>query len=365
MLLPQLLQAVAGLDRGKLCTDADMLEIDRLVRKLETAGALGMGQQPPRRVVQSHLVRASSPAHTSHALPAGGVANPLSGTPAPIEGTWELVFSSKEVFRASPFFAAFQNGLVQDKQVRAGAARGGAPAARPPRPCAAWRAWTNAAAASSQHPRWACYCLALLGGVQVAEAIFQFTDALPGAYIGRAIQRIDLTAASLASEVDMEVFPGACLQARWAARWGAATALPPLSSHPLCAGFKGTVVTTSRCFVESPAAPATLRLVVDNTRVANSIFPLVDSIAVPVEQLVEQVGRAGSCCARPAVRGCGRAALPAAQAQAINAASPMSQVRGAGATAVMYELTYVSADLRITRCGDHMMVHRRLGSSDY
>ena len=58
----------------------------------------------------------------------------------------------------SPFFPAFQNGLVQ-------------------------------------HP-------------QLAEAIFAFTDAIPGAEIGAALQTVSLLSNSLTSEVDMTVFPG-------------------------------------------------------------------------------------------------------------------------------------------------------------
>lgn len=58
----------------------------------------------------------------------------------------------------SPFFPAFQNGLVQDQGV--------------------------------------------------AEAIFAVTDALPGAEIGAALQTVSLLSSSLISEVDMSVFPG-------------------------------------------------------------------------------------------------------------------------------------------------------------
>ena len=42
----------------------------------------------------------------------------------------------------------------------------------------------------------------------MAGAIFKFTDGIPGAHIGRAMQRVDSTAGVLVSEVDMTVFPG-------------------------------------------------------------------------------------------------------------------------------------------------------------
>lgn len=58
----------------------------------------------------------------------------------------------------SPFFPAFKNGLVQD--------------------------------------------------ASLADAIFAFTDAIPGADIGAASQTVSLLSSSLISEVDMTVFPG-------------------------------------------------------------------------------------------------------------------------------------------------------------
>lgn len=143
----------------------------------------------------------------------------------------------------SPFFAAFQNGLVQDQQI--------------------------------------------------AEAIFAFTDAIPGAEIGTAMQTISLLSNSLISEVDMTVFPG----------------------------LTGTVVTSSRVQVLSPTK---LGLDVQSTRVSNSSFsPFLDGISVPVEQLMEAV-------------------------------------RGVGVTRVIYDVTYVDEHLRVTRCGDQLLLHRRV-----
>jgi len=77
---------------------------------------------------------------------------------AAIDGLWELVYTTAEAFRSSPFFWAFQEGLVQD--------------------------------------------------TDLASAIFRFTDSIPGASIGRAVQRIDLAAGLLISDVEMETFPG-------------------------------------------------------------------------------------------------------------------------------------------------------------
>jgi hypothetical protein len=62
------------------------------------------------------------------------------------------------VCRSSPFFLAFQKGLVQD--------------------------------------------------IDLAGAIFAFTDAIPGAVVGRAVQDLDLAAGSLVSSVKLTVFPG-------------------------------------------------------------------------------------------------------------------------------------------------------------
>lgn len=41
----------------------------------------------------------------------------------------------------------------------------------------------------------------------MASAIFAFTDSIPGAYIGQAVQEIDMQAGSLVSKVKMTVFP--------------------------------------------------------------------------------------------------------------------------------------------------------------
>lgn len=86
-------------------------------------------------------------------------------------------------------------------------------------------------------------------------------------------------------------------------------------------GFTGTVITSSRLQVLSPTQ---LGLDVQSTRVANSSFsPFLDGISVPVEQLMESV-------------------------------------RGVGVTRVIYDVTYVDDALRVTRCGDQLLLHRRV-----
>ena len=170
-----LLERIAGLNRGALATASDKQAIDQLLRSLEAAG--------------------NSP-------------QPFAGSPAAIEGRWELLYTNTEAFRSSPFFLAFE-GLVQNKQI--------------------------------------------------AEAIFAFTDAIPGAEIRCAYQTISLLSGKLISEVDMYVFPG----------------------------FKGTVVTTSRA---SALPPSALSLNIESTRVVNSNFsPFLDNVMVPVEQVLGQI----------------------------------------------------------------------------
>ena len=86
-------------------------------------------------------------------------------------------------------------------------------------------------------------------------------------------------------------------------------------------GFSGVVVTSSRLSV---ASPTRLDLAVENTRVAGSSFgPFLDNVAVPVEQLI-------------------------------------TQLRGEGAAAASYEVTFVDAQLRVTRAGDQLLLHRRV-----
>lgn len=171
---------LAALDRGVLATRGDAEEVERLVARLEAAGG----------------------------------AAPFEGSPAPVEGRWELVYANTEVFRASPFFLAFQNGLVQDKHL--------------------------------------------------ADAIFAFTDAIPGAEVGAARQTVSLLSGSLISEVDLRVFPTQLLS--------------------------GSVVTTSRCEV---LGPRSLGLTIESTRVAGSLLP-IDSVAVPVKALFEALRGEGA-----------------------------------------------------------------------
>lgn len=123
----QLLQMSSGFDRGALANASAKQYIGDLVSQLEASFT------PP----------------------------PLATMRTALEGRWQLVYSSVEQFRSSPFFWAFAEGLV--------------------------------------------------GNRTVAGAIFAFTDSIPGARVGEAYQTITFTPAGdgrLLSEVKLEVFPG-------------------------------------------------------------------------------------------------------------------------------------------------------------
>lgn len=144
----------------------------------------------------------------------------------------------------------------------------------------------------SRSPFFLVFQNSLVQNKELSEAIFKFTDAIPGAEIGTAYQTISLLSGNLISEVQMAVFPG----------------------------FTGTVVTSSRIAVQPGNQ---LALNIESTRVTGSTFsPFLDNIAVPVEQLI-------------------------------------NQVRGEGSTSAVYDITYVDSTLRITRAADQLMVHRR------
>ncbi len=102
-------------------------------------------------------------------------------------------------------------------------------------------------------------------------------------------------AGKLISEVDLEVFPA----------------------------IRGTVVTTSSV---TPEEPGSLVVTVESTRVANSnVLPFIDTVSVPVRELVEAV-------------------------------------RGPGSTRVNVDITYMDSDLRITRTrpDNEIFVYRRV-----
>lgn len=122
----KLLNCIAALDRGALAQNDDKEVVAGLVRALESAAP----------------------------LPELSSKNILS----PLDGKWELLYSSVEVFRSSPFFYAFQQGLVQDRDL--------------------------------------------------AREIFNFTNSIPGARKGRASQTLSLQTGKLISEVELSVFPG-------------------------------------------------------------------------------------------------------------------------------------------------------------
>ncbi|KAJ9526279.1 hypothetical protein QJQ45_009750 [Haematococcus lacustris] len=134
-----------------------------------------------------------------------------------LNGKWQLIFTdTNPVFTSSPFFWAFATGLV--------------------------------------------------GEQAVADAIFAFTDAIPGATVGQAYQTLDLEAGTLVSEVDLEVFPGA----------------------------RGCVVTS--CSVATGLPPAQLLVTVENTKVARSnlLAFVLDQVVVPVKELMEGVRGPGA-----------------------------------------------------------------------
>eukprot|EP00892_Ulva_mutabilis_P001215 jgi/Ulvmu1/11094/UM070_0009.1 len=132
---------------------------------------------------------------------------------AGMDGAWELVYTTAETFRSSPFFWAFAEGLIRDRDM--------------------------------------------------ASAIFAFTDSIPGAYIGRAVQEIDIAAGSLVSRVNMTVFPA----------------------------ITGCVVTTSNI----TGFGTDFEVTVQDTRVDNSVFsPLLDNVVVPVREMFERVRGVGS-----------------------------------------------------------------------
>jgi hypothetical protein len=123
-----ILRAVAPLDRGSLASPRDRRAIDALVARLEASG--------------------------------GGAAAPLDVAldgGAPIDGTWELVYSTTEQFRSSPFFWAFEK---------------------------------------------------LVPSPDAARAIFSFTDGLFGMRTGTAVQTINVAAGRLVSKVELVMPPG-------------------------------------------------------------------------------------------------------------------------------------------------------------
>lgn len=124
----------------------------------------------------------------------------------------------------------------------------------------------------------------------MASAIFAFTDSIPGAYIGQAIQEIDMQAGSLVSKVKMTVFP---------ALSGTVVTTSTISGvhrSILCSmlghryhGCAGTDV------IMSAGYGTDCEVTVQDTRVDDSVFsPLLDNITVPVQQIFEQLRGAGA-----------------------------------------------------------------------
>jgi hypothetical protein len=220
----QLLEKLSTLDRGALASSIDRYEVESLVRPLEQARGM----------------------------------LPFEGEPAAIDGKWQLVYSSVEAFRSSPFFWAFPSLVGGDRQL--------------------------------------------------AAQIFAFTDSIPGAEIGPAYQTISLASGQLVSEVELRVWPGVSGYVVTTSRLAAAG-----ESGVEVATTAGLLVLCARCVAAHTTAASTLgiawlvpvaaschlahalpllpQLTVESTRVANSnVLPqLFDAITVPVEQLLQQV----------------------------------------------------------------------------
>ncbi|KAG1656630.1 hypothetical protein FOA52_008635 [Chlamydomonas sp. UWO 241] len=121
LLITKLALACASLDRGAIASTSQRCEVEDLISALEASGSDAVDL-------------------------------------ALLDGTWELIYTSVEPFRSSPFFAAFKEGLLS-------------------------------------------------GNGPLASAIFAFTDSVPGAAVGVARQVIDQAASTLISEVDLAVVP--------------------------------------------------------------------------------------------------------------------------------------------------------------
>jgi hypothetical protein len=367
------------LSRGALATNADKEAVAALVSALEAAG----------RQSSSGSSSGSSGGGSPEGNGSGATSAAAAAPSGLLDGRWELLYANTEAFRNSPFFASFSN-VVSGLADVAG----------------------------------------LSGTIDVpngalADAIFAFTDAIPGATIGAAYQII--TPGALVSEVDLSVFPG----------------------------LRGTVVTRSR--LERPAtaggaggAPQVLELFVESTRVERSNFsPLLDQVSVPVEQLVSGAeghgvgwccegvpgaaalsGRGGHagyitgvggavCCAVGTAQGARRGVCGSSRQLLLTPAAGKTQVccwvqfvgplpsahastptthahthmracvymhthlrvhmykhtptrlyktpmhtqierlRGSEAARVTYEVTFLDQNLRVTRCGSQLLVHRR------
>ncbi len=158
---------------------------------------------------------------------------------------------------------------------------------------------------------------------QIADMIFAFTDAIPNATVGAAYQTISLGAGSsggsssgngsgaagagaagagangttadvvgyqgsLVSEVDLAVFPGlkgtVVTASRISKRWEGSSVSGSSGGGSSGSGGGGS------SGGGSASSPIFLDLTVESTRVEKSNFsPLLDSITVPVEQLVSRL----------------------------------------------------------------------------
>lgn len=100
---------------------------------------------------------------------------------------------------------------------------------------------------------------------QIANAIFAFTDNIPGAEVQQVIQEISMGSEQVVSKVELEIFPG----------------------------LKGKVVTMAKAL---PSPPDVVSMTVTQTMVedSNSFTKVIDGIPVPVQSIFERLRGEGA-----------------------------------------------------------------------
>lgn len=163
----------------------------------------------------------------------------------------------------------------------------------------------------------------------MAAAIFKFTDAIPGADIGRVVQRVDSQAGALVSEVDMTVFPGISgVLVTTSSISGVHSYIDALfkcdSSYNDTGQDPKERMRRNNKLECTTGSGLAVDVTVLDTRVDNSLFaPLLDNVVVPVKDLIERV-------------------------------------RGQGATKTTVEVEYLDEAMRVMRTpDDHYFVYGR------
>jgi hypothetical protein len=233
-----------------------------------------------------------------------GCPTPLLGSPAPAEGRWQLLYTNKQVFRAR-CVCVWVGGWV----------------------------WVCAFAGVSLRPtRVACSTarqIARMTPTHMANTPNTRALAMPGPTHARSpffaafkdgLVRDAAVAEAIFAFTD--AISGADIgAATHSLTLGAGGSLISQVDMAVFPGLTGVVVTSARA---TPLSPTRLALDVQSTRVADSAFgALLDGISVPVEALME---------AARGPRGARRAP----------------------------HVTYCDDSLRVTRCGDQVLLHRRL-----